>query len=98
MSFTGTCYGTAIVESGVRGLPSSGRPRLRSGEAPAQNVKRKPSWIWRLGKAEVKVSGVLDVAVPPPRRAEPGLIPFTLNVVNPGSNPRRGLTSLFTLA
>src|ERR1700675_2727613 len=100
------------LASGRRSLsPASAVSRCRGDrglkrEAPAQNVKRKPSWIWRLGKAEVKASGVLDVAVPPPERAEPGLIPFTLNVVNPepgtpgmpGLKPKTGPTSLFTLA
>jgi hypothetical protein len=31
---------------------------LRQTRLP-QNDNRKPSWIWRLGKAEVKASGVL---------------------------------------
>jgi len=63
-----------------------------------QNEKRTPSCTWRLGKAEVNANGVLDDTVPPPARAVPGLIPFTLKLVKPGSKPKRGLTSLFTLA
>ncbi len=63
-----------------------------------QNEKRTPSCTCLLGNAEVKANGVLDETMPPPARAVPGLIPFTLKVVKPGSKPNRGLTSLFTLA
>ena len=62
-----------------------------------QNENRTPSWISRLGKAEVNASGVLGVATLPSPSSVPGRIPCTLNVVNPGVNPKRGLTSLFTL-
>src|ERR1700721_3796154 len=71
----------------------------------AQNVKRTPSWIWRLGTAEVNASGGLGVAVPPPASAVPGRIPCTLNEVLPSptqgavvGSANSGFTSLFTLA
>ena len=56
--------------------------RKRARDRPPQNERRRPSWIWRFGNAEVKASGVLGVAAPPP--ALYGRIPCTLNVVNPG--------------
>jgi hypothetical protein len=54
-----------------------------------QNVNCTPSWIWRFAKSEVNPNGWLG---------EREALPCTLNVENPGSNPKRGLTTLFTLA
>ena len=42
-----------------------------------------------MGKAEVKASDVLDVAVPPPGRAEPGLIPFHVERREPRLEPEK---------
>src|SRR5215831_4831909 len=76
--------------------PSRERRGQNVSPRTTQNVKRAPSWICRFGKAEVNASGVLGVTVPPLDRL--GRIPCTLKVVNPGSNPKSGPTSLFTLA
>jgi len=43
-----------------------------------------------LGNAEVKANGVLDETMPPPARAVPGLIPFTLQGGEAGLEAEQG--------
>jgi len=85
----------AMLSRGQSYIPGS--RRSRADERPPQNDKRTPSCTCRFGNAEVKASGVLEVAVRRPA-APCRPIPLTLKVVNPGVKPKSGLTSLFTLA
>jgi len=56
---------------------------VRDGMTPASERQAHAELHLPLRNAEVKASGVLEVAVPPPGSAVPGRIPLTLKVVKP---------------